>query len=172
MKDQELLELCNKYLYCNPTDGILYRIKGGYGISKLGIVQCKGREGYGYLRVTLKGKKYLQHRIIFLMYHGYLPKFIDHISGVRDDNRIGNLREATKKQNNCNVKLRKDNKSGYKGVNWHKNNKSWLSSIRVNGKSSHIGYYSCKHEAAKAYNDAAIKQHGEFAFLNKLGGQL
>lgn len=93
---------------------------------------------------------------------------IDHIDRNRLNNQKSNLRLATSSQNKHNVGLRNDNTSGYKGVCWHKNLSKWLASIYINGRHTHIGLYKDKVEAAKAYNEMALKHRGEFAFLNKL----
>lgn len=69
-----------------------------------------------YYYTTFAGKRYINHRIIFFLHFGYCPEIIDHIDGIRTNNRISNLRAATLSQNNCNTKLRKDNSSGHKGV--------------------------------------------------------
>jgi len=64
--------------------------------------------------------------LIFLYHHGYLPKFVDHIDGNKKNNRIENLREATKSQNAMNQKVSTRNTSGIKGVMWHKRDKKWF----------------------------------------------
>ena len=72
----------------------------------------------GYLKTLINRKPYRLHRIIFMMHHGYLPKYIDHIDGNPANNRIENLRPATSSQNNLNRGKHKRNTSGYKGVTW------------------------------------------------------
>jgi hypothetical protein len=88
----------------------------------------------GYYRVYINGKKERVHRIIFLMHHGYLPKYIDHIDNDRKNNRIENLREATFAENCQNASRRKDNSSGYKNVIFSKNTNTWYVRIRANGE--------------------------------------
>lgn len=89
---------------------------------------------------------------------------VDHINGDKLDNRRSNLRFCTQAQNVHNSKLSKLNTSGYKGVFWTKHAKLWR--VRVGKK--HVGYFSDKIEAAKAYNVKAIELFGEFARLNEL----
>lgn len=80
----------------------------------------------GYKVVGLNYKNTLVHKIIFIMHHGYAPKYIDHINGNRSDNRIENLREATISQNGCNQKLSIRNKTGCKNVSWNKTKQKWV----------------------------------------------
>ena len=65
-----------------------------------------------------------------------------------------------------NSKKRKDNKSGFKGVSKHKKNESWVASIQKDGKRKHLGSFSTKEEAAKAYAKAAEILHGDFMRLD------
>jgi hypothetical protein len=93
---------------------------------------------------------------------------VDHIFGETFDNRKNMLRECTHSNNSKNQKKHKDNNSGYKGVSFHKQHKKWLSRIIVDYKIFHLGYFTNKHCAACAYNNAALKYHGEYANLNQL----
>lgn len=95
-------------------------------------------------------------------------KQVDHINRNRLDNRKANLRLCSGYENARNHGLRKDNTSGYVGVTYEKNNKKWVAKIRYRGERKHIGSFDCIHDAAKAYNEAALKYHGEYAFLNKI----
>ena len=93
---------------------------------------------------------------------------VDHINHNGLDNRKANLRLATRAQNCWNRKKPKMRKcaSRFKGVGWHKGNKKWVSRIRFNGRRISIGYFNDEVEAAKSYDEAAKKYHGEFAVLN------
>jgi hypothetical protein len=93
-------------------------------------------------------------------------KMVDHKNGNIFDNRKENLRKCTKSENAWNRGKQKNNTSGYKGVYWDKSRNKWLVFIGVNKKYIHIGRFSNIIEAAKAYNEAAIKYHGKFAKLN------
>ena len=115
----------------------------------------------GYLVASVKSKIYRIHRLVFMWHHGFVPEQIDHINGVRSDNRIENLRQATASQNNQNRKA--TSSSGIKGVHWHKQSRKWIASICINRKSVHLGSFLNKEDAAKVANKARNKLHGEFA---------
>ena len=95
-------------------------------------------------------------------------KFIDHINRNKLDNRKRNLRMATPSQNQRNKNLYKNNKSGYRGVYYkaQNTNNPWKANIGYKNKTIHLGYFSTKEEAVKAYNKKAKELHGEFAFFN------
>lgn len=108
-----------------------------------------------YWIVSVQGKPQYAHRLIWLWMTGIDPrdKQIDHVNTDKSDNRWFNLRLATKAQNMCNRLVR-----GAYLSPW-----GWAAKICVNYKSIHLGYYSTKEEAYKAYTTAALKYHGEFA---------
>jgi len=117
----------------------------------------------GYRTVQIKRKPCREHRVIFLWHYGYLPQYIDHINGVKNDNRIENLRPCTKSQNGLNSKKRTTNKSGFKGVSWCKVRRKWRVLVRDEGKQKTIGFFVCLEEAALASQRAAKELHGDFA---------
>ena len=93
---------------------------------------------------------------------------VDHISGNTFDNRKCNLRLSTQQTNTANQKIHKNNTSGFKGVSFAKNCNKWECYIKVNYKKITLGYFVNKIDAAKTYNEAAIKYFGEFAKLNEI----
>jgi hypothetical protein len=124
-----------------------------------GYIHC-----YGYRIISIDKKNYQEHRLVWLFNHGVWPKnMLDHINGIRDDNRICNLREANIYQNNYNAKLRKDNTSGVKGVTWNKWNKKWHVQMRHNGKNKFYGYFEDLELAELVINEIRKKYHGEYA---------
>ncbi|ULT55392.1 HNH endonuclease [Neobacillus drentensis] len=110
-----------------------------------------------------KGTMYL-HREIMNAPDGMI---VDHINGDKLDNQKSNLRIATPRQNQFNKrKTGKETSSIYKGVCWIKKTSAWLSSIRIDGVRTNLGYYETEEAAAIAYNEKAKSYHGEFAVLN------
>ena len=119
---------------------------------------------YGYLRVGLKRKEYRVHRIIYEMAYGSIPDLyqVDHVNGIRTDNRLDNLRLATRSQNQWNSCKRKNNTSGLKGVSWIKQQQKWQAQIAIFGKDKYLGLFATKEEAYAARLEAEKNYHGEF----------
>tara|TARA_R110000765_G_scaffold45787_1_gene94617 strand:+ start:52 stop:537 length:486 start_codon:yes stop_codon:yes gene_type:complete len=86
---------------------------------------------------------------------------IDHIDGDRLNNRRSNLRICTRQQNGMNLKISKKNKSGVKGVSWHKDLNKWHAQIQCN-KKIHLGYFDDFYEAVRVRQEAEEKYFGEF----------
>src|SRR6185369_10895033 len=98
----------------------------------------------GYWRIFIYGKAYLGHRLVWLYVYGEWPRGdIDHVNRTRSDNRLCNLRVATRSQNLGNMGRRPVNTSGYKGVTWHKRAEKWLAQISVNRKNIYLGLFNC-----------------------------
>jgi hypothetical protein len=121
--------------------------------------------GNGYRQTFIKGKIYKNHRLIWMYHNGDIENrlCIDHINQNRIDNRIENLRLATISQNTTNAKKQPTNTTGYKGVVFEKKRKKYRASIIKNKKTYYLGSYSTAQEAHKAYKQAAVKLHGDFA---------
>ncbi len=119
-----------------------------------------------YYKVYAARSKSKSHSAI-LMHRLILPgKMIDHKNGNELDNRKCNLRECTRAENSYNQKGQKNSTSKYKGVHWIKKRGIWHACI-INGLSTtFLGSFRNEEDAAKAYNEAAIKYFGEFARLN------
>ncbi len=112
---------------------------------------------YGYARVSLLGHDIKAHRLIWMFHYGQWPDgLIDHINGVRSDNRLENLRVVSPAENNKNIKLSKANTSGYMGVR-QIHNKRWLARIKIDCATVHLGYYATPEEAVTARRLAEIK---------------
>ena len=117
----------------------------------------------GYCKLTINGTKYYVHRIIFLMFYGYMPEQIDHIDGNPSNNKVENLRETNYTTNNYNKKIMTNNKYGIKGVNWHKTGKKWRVEVCVNKKRLYLGLYDDVELAELVAIEARNKYHKEFA---------
>lgn len=126
--------------------------------------------GYAYRLKTVRGvsKKIWLHRETNKTPDGL---FTDHINGDRLDCRKENLRTCTYAENNKNAAIRKDNKSGYRGVYWEKGVKKWRVVINTDGIRKCFGFFEDVLEAAETYNKNAKLLHGDFARLNDLGGE-
>jgi len=119
----------------------------------------------GHRMVKIKGRKYYAHRIAWKMVHGADPtEEIDHRNGIKDDNRLDNLREASKADNQHNSKVRRDNTSGFKGVSFNRQVGLFHASIMLHGKQRHLGLFLTPDQAHMARAAAACELHGEFAF--------
>lgn len=105
----------------------------------------------------------------------YMPEVLgishaDHINRNPLDNRKCNLRRATNAENNRNKGPQKNNKSGYKGVSWHTASQKWTAAIKIpDGKYLNLGLFLTAEDAAKAYNEAAVRYHGPYAYQNQVG---
>ena len=136
----------------NPTHG--KAVKG----SKAGFIN-----EIGYYQISIYGKKFREHQIVYLMKNGFIPKEIDHINGNRTDNRIENLREATRTQNMYNKPAYKSNTSGSKNVSWKAKINKWQVAISYEGKRKYLGVFEDFEFAELVATEARNKYHGEYA---------
>lgn len=96
----------------------------------------------GYIEIGLYGKKYYAHRLAWFYVYGYFPEHgVDHIDRNKTNNAIKNLREASQQCNLRNYGNPKHNTSGVKGVCWDKNSNKWMSQVKINQKTKHLGCY-------------------------------
>lgn len=94
---------------------------------------------------------------------------VDHINRDGLDNRKLNLRIVTQSHNMFNTGLRRNNSSGYKGVS--KSGNRWRASIHIDGKSKHLGTFATKEEAARKYNEVALQEYGDIAYINEINNE-
>jgi len=119
-------------------------------------------DGGGYPQIYTCGRQYLAHRLAWLLTHGEWPAAeIDHCGLDKSDTRMSALREATRGQNQGNVRVRRDNLSGFKGVARH--GAGWRARIRMDGALKHLGVFSTPEAANRAYAAAAALHFGDFA---------
>jgi hypothetical protein len=129
--------------------------------------------GYLYVDVKFNGKtlRHLAHRLAWFLQTGTWPQFeIDHINGVRTDNRFENLRQATRMNNAKNLKRPKSNTTGFKGVTTDKRRPGFIAQISRNGRNTRIGTFPTLEAAKAAYDAAAQEQFGEFVRREADGG--
>lgn len=117
----------------------------------------------GYAGIAIGPKRWQSHRIAWALHYGEWPKDqIDHINGIRTDNRICNLREASNAQNGKNLGLSKANTSGHKGVCFDKQTGKWRAIIKVNFKLISLGRYANLQDAINARVAAEQQYFGEW----------
>jgi hypothetical protein len=124
---------------------------------------AEGRPGSFYAVRKENGKSIKMHRQILNAPDHLVVDHIDH-NGL--NNRKSNLRVCTFAENCRNLRSSRHKTSKYKGVCWNRKLKKWAAAIRCNNKTYHLGYFKDEIEAAKVYDKAAHKYHGDFASLN------
>lgn len=150
------LEELKEILTYNPETGLFTR-KTSSGGQKVGSI-AGSPHPKGYVRIQLKGKTYLAHRLAwFITYSEWPANDVDHINGLRNDNRILNLREATRSENMQNLLVPTPNETGYPGVYINRN--KYSSKITINGESKHLGSFDTAEEASNAYLLAKKELH-------------
>jgi hypothetical protein len=150
--------LLNAFEY---KEGILYWKNPTSRSVKVGDKVGCNNNGYRLLCIN---KQYIHaHRAIFIMHHGYSPEIVDHIDNNKSNNKIENLRPATKAENAWNSKIHKHNTSGIRGVSWNKQTNKWRAAINVNGKALHLGRFNDIKDAENAVKLARQTYHGQFA---------
>jgi hypothetical protein len=113
---------------------------------------------HGYREIQIDKKSYLAHRLAWFFYYGHFPdKEIDHINHNKLDNRMENLREVDRKENNKNKTIQKNNTSGVQGVIKCSKTKKWLARIKVDGKPMHLGVFANKENAIAIRKEAEVK---------------
>lgn len=151
---ERVRELLN---YSHDTGAITWRVDKG---PKRAGCEAGFINGPGYLLIRIGGNLCLGHRIAWLHVHGDWPDGdLDHINQIKTDNRIANLRVATRSQNEQNKSLRADNTSGYRGVCWSKKECRWKARIQLDGKRQSLGLFDTPEAAYAVYLEAAAKLH-------------
>lgn len=160
-------EEIDRVLRYDPGSGELFwrvnRGRNGNGCSgaKAGD-RAGGIANHGYIQINTRVGRVLAHRLAWLLVFRAMPVGeIDHINGDRTDNRICNLRAATRAENSRNQSMHSDNKSGFKGV--RRCSRKFRAEIMHKGKKLHLGYFVTAQEAHEAYCKAAREYHGDFA---------
>jgi len=147
--------LARECLGYDPDTGKLWRKLSpqlGFRVDLVGK-EIRSQHKDGYLVLQIGRKKYLAHRVIWLIVNGEWPTGeIDHINRVRDDNRIENLRDVTKSVN-------QQNRTGATGVDFVKRLGKWRARITVAKRCRELGLYDTESEARSVYLGAKAKYH-------------
>ena len=158
-------EYVNSLLHYDPEAGIFYwkNNAGIWGRIKAGSVAGTTDRAQGYVKINIDNTPRLAHRLAWLLYYGKFPAHqIDHINGIRNDNRIANLRQATNGQNSRNRGAQSNNKTGMKGVTLSPAG-GYFARIKVDGVDHYLGYFIQLGAAKAAYDRACIELHGPFS---------
>ena len=146
------------HLHYDPETGVFVRLRDG----KVAGGPWRIR-GLTYRKIWVLGYQHLAHRLAWLYVHGKWPdNEIDHRNGDGTDNRLKNLRDATRGQNSTNSPAQKHSKTGLRDVHFHPKAGKYRAQICKNLKITHLGYFETAEEAHRAYLAAAAVLHGEF----------
>ena len=155
-------ERLKELLHYDESTGIFTWRVAPNGRVRVGDVAGTERKD-GHIVIAVDGRRKKAHRLAWLYVHGCLPPSdIDHADRHRPNNRISNLRLATRSQIKMNMGLSAINTSGFKGVSWDKAERKWRSSARINGRLRFLGHFSTPEAASEAYQAFARQHHGEF----------
>ena len=143
-------------LIYDPSTGVFtWRITQG----RMGAGKEAGTDDHGYVKIIISRRKYAAHRLAWLYTHNELPTGdIDHINGIRNDNRIENLRDVSRSVNLQNMRKPKGS-NPYLGVTWDKSKNRWLAAITINRRRINLGRFKLPDEAHAAYLEAKRKLH-------------
>jgi hypothetical protein len=139
-------EELKRVLDYNPDTGIfVWKLKNR--AHKSGVI-AGNIHRFGYRRISVNKTECKAHRLAWLYVYGEWPtKHIDHINGIKDDNRICNLRDVSQRDNSLNKKIHREGK--LQGCTFHKN--GWQVGINENGRQRYIGRYKTEQEAHARY---------------------
>lgn len=114
----------------------------------------------GYIDICIDNEHCRAHSVVWAMVKGYWPEVeIDHRDGARNNNKPGNLREATKAEQRQNAGLRSDSTSGYTGVKFDKRRQTWVAELFAYKQRHYLGQFDTSELAHEAYKDAKRKLH-------------
>ena len=158
---KELFEYKDGNLYWKNdiSTGKYIKIKAG---TKAGSINCINKNRNYYKRVTYQRKDYKIPQLIFLMFYGYIPKYVTYKDSDSLNTKIENLIEVNHTDINYRRLISSNNKTGYVGVSFCNKYDKYKSAIIKNRKYVNLGYYNTPEEASKAYEEAKLKYHGTF----------
>ena len=151
-------EQLRKLLHYDPDTGVFTRLVRTSSRVNIGDI-AGSKHVEGYWTISVEGRQQLAHRLAFLYMTGELPALVDHINGVRTDNRWANLREASFTANAENRVNRPWGNNPFMGVSWDKTKNKWLCCITVNNKTVNLGRFTDPAEAHQVYLKAKRELH-------------
>ena len=144
--------------YQPDTGNFYWKVANG---RRVRVGDIAGHLNYkGYIVIGVDSKVYMAHRLAWIYVYENQPlNYIDHLNGVKTDNRISNLRDVSIQTNNENRRfaLKSNKASGVLGVYW--NNGKWRAMIGKNRKAISLGNYDTIEEARQAYIAAKRELH-------------
>lgn len=164
------LDELKRRLHYDPENGVFIWVEPRCVRIKPGD-RAGSRTDQGYRRIEIFNRQIKEHRLAWFYMTGEWAEIIDHINGVRDDNRWVNLRAATDSGNRHNVQITSRSTSGVKGLHWHKRDRCWQAHIRLNKKVHQRQFHPSTFGGCESAKQAAIDWikhtrellHGEFA---------
>jgi hypothetical protein len=159
---------CNTYIDCGTYSKLILRDKTEVLIDTEDVERlrkyCWYKMSTGYIGRREGKKIVLMHRTLLSPISG---QCIDHINGIRTDNRKSNLRACTYSQNNMNLAIRNNNKSGVKGVSFNRFNNKWVAQIGVNHNNIRLGEFKKFEDAVEARKKAELVYFKEYSALRR-----
>lgn len=146
-------EELRKIIRYDPDTGLFTRTDG----SPCGYVM-----NTGYREISVNNKKWLAHRLAFVYMEDSLPKYVDHVNQIKDDNRWCNLRPCSHAENMRNTKIRSTSLTGVRNVRLHKRSGLYNVALKITGKVKSLGYYKDLELAALVAEEARYKYYGKF----------
>lgn len=157
-------ERLNELFEIHPDKGLLLWKKNPGKMLKIGKLAGDLNHRFGYVVISIDRKKYKRHRLIWFYVHRVWPsEDLDHINGIRSDDRIDNLRKVHRAQNLWNAARTFRNTSGHKGVSWQPDRNKWKAYINANGVNHSLGDHERIEDAIAARKSAEQRLHKGFA---------
>ncbi|QKJ88069.1 HNH endonuclease [Paramixta manurensis] len=154
-------DILEKFINYEPETGVFI-----WKVSPSPRVNIGDRSGWldsqGYRYIRIENKTYKSSRLAYLWMTGNQPVIVDHINGIRSDDRWENLRNCLGDENNYNKGKESKNKSGITGVFWSSRDKKWRAEITHQGKRKSLGYYEDLFSASCARRSAEITYFGDY----------
>jgi hypothetical protein len=141
----------NEYLQYDQETGIITWIKNRGSRKVIGqIAGCITK--MGYLTIVFKGKYYYAHRLAWYLHYGAWPtNHIDHINGIKTDNKINNLKDVTRSENQLNCKGHREKTVKY--YTFHKKHNKWYVRAQINSKQKQLGCFDSEKLALQFIQD-------------------